>query len=98
MIAFWVISAVAVLVSVPAAVGGISDPCVANPANATCVSYQYPSEAAEKNVAMLCRMMPQMPVCSVKSAVCNSSQFQNSPACSPFGLWKIGCEGAPIPI
>ncbi|KAJ3088016.1 hypothetical protein HK102_009772 [Quaeritorhiza haematococci] len=72
-----------------------SVPCIANPQNASCANYVYPTANITADLTDLCTQMSFMPGCSVKTmceqASLNKSDVATKPYCQPFSVLANVC-------
>ncbi|KAI9294049.1 Ctr-domain-containing protein [Neoconidiobolus thromboides FSU 785] len=71
---------------------GINSDCISNPTDSSCTNYVYSNENIEADMINLCRNMPYMPGCSIRSLCGNSTQLQQEAYCDSFSILADVCK------
>eukprot|EP01112_Ceratiomyxa_fruticulosa_P003253 TRINITY_DN1361_c0_g1_i1.p1 TRINITY_DN1361_c0_g1~~TRINITY_DN1361_c0_g1_i1.p1 ORF type:complete len:352 (+),score=44.55 TRINITY_DN1361_c0_g1_i1:158-1213(+) len=73
-----------------------SQSCVSDPSPPSCSSYVLPDSQIDGSINALCKMMGNMPGCSIDNLCSEQSNLANDRFCIPFSIYKDLCEDMPM--
>jgi len=88
----------ALLLAALVAAAAAQSSCLEDPSQASCAQFSISNDQATMQTNMLCQMMPNMAVCTLRT-ICeenaDNTAIGQSHFCAPFSLLKAGCTDMP---